>query len=80
VNYDFYSEDYEVTCARCGRKLMASEATPEEGDEWECLPCNKRCNEQERAERTHMVGLGQPFDPPETVTDTDRSDEANDEI
>lgn len=32
--------DYEVTCARCGKKLMASAARVEEGDEWECPPCN----------------------------------------
>lgn len=33
-------EDYEVVCARCGKKLMASAARIEEGDEWECPPCN----------------------------------------
>jgi hypothetical protein len=43
--------DYEVCCARCGLRLMASEALVEEGDEWECLPCWERCNAQERGEK-----------------------------
>ncbi len=41
--------DYEVECARCGLRLMASEAVPEEGDEWECEPCWERCEAAERA-------------------------------
>lgn len=49
--------DYEVTCARCGHTLMASKATPEEGDEWECLPCNDMHNRLEKAARTHELDL-----------------------
>ena len=39
-----------VECARCGNEITFEEAIPEEGGEWECYPCNKRCNEQERIE------------------------------
>lgn len=42
-------EDYDVTCARCGLKLKASEAVAEEGDEWECVPCNIEHDAKERA-------------------------------
>lgn len=40
--------DYPVLCARCGEEGTAFTFVMEEGDEWECVPCNKRCNEQER--------------------------------
>ena len=41
--------DWEVICARCGIKFMASQAMVEEGDEWECGPCWDRCNAEEKA-------------------------------
>jgi hypothetical protein len=47
--------DYEVTCARCGKVLLASDAVPEEGDEWECLPCWERCEAVEN--RTFPVEM-----------------------
>jgi len=40
-----------VECARCGKQVPFEEAEPEEGGEWECRPCNIRCNEQERKAR-----------------------------
>lgn len=40
---------YDVQCARCGKILSCVDAFVEEGDEWECEPCNTRCNEEERA-------------------------------
>lgn len=36
-------------CARCGEEFRWHLMVPEEGDEWECLPCNDRENERERA-------------------------------
>lgn len=39
---------YDVTCARCGKVLSCSDAVAEEGDEWECFPCNDRANEIEK--------------------------------
>jgi formylmethanofuran dehydrogenase subunit E len=44
-------DDYTVTCARCGHDLHVSQAAAEEGDEWECLPCNKAHNELDRLRR-----------------------------
>lgn len=38
-----------VECARCGKAITFEEAVPEEGDEWECRPCNERCNAAEKA-------------------------------
>jgi hypothetical protein len=35
---------WNVTCARCGHTVSTDHATPEEGDEWECLPCNNAWN------------------------------------
>jgi hypothetical protein len=35
---------YPVQCARCRRILDAYDAFLEEGDEWECEPCNIRCD------------------------------------
>ena len=43
-------EPYDVTCARCGKVLPCTEAVVEEADEWECVPCNDRCNAQERTD------------------------------
>ena len=43
-------EVYDVTCARCGKVLPCTMACAEEGDEWECLYCNKLWNRIERAE------------------------------
>jgi hypothetical protein len=43
-------EPYDVTCARCGKVLSCNDAVAEEGDEWECFPCNDRENARERAE------------------------------
>lgn len=37
----------EVTCARCGAKGLDKNFVMEEGDEWECPPCNARCNAEE---------------------------------
>lgn len=37
----------EVICARCGKKGWTNEFI-EEGDEWECPPCNERCTAEER--------------------------------
>lgn len=52
VEDDFFDDEpfepYDVKCARCGKVLPCTEATPEEGDEWECLPCNERLNAAER--------------------------------
>lgn len=45
---DFECDRY--SCARCGAKGCSNTLVPEEGDEWECPPCNERCNETERAE------------------------------
>ena len=39
---------WEVTCARCGKVGLSSEFEVEEGDEWECRPCNERENARER--------------------------------
>lgn len=38
------SEPYFVTCDRCGKIVSCDEAVAEEGDEWECFPCNDREN------------------------------------
>lgn len=46
----FAHEPYDVTCARCGTVLPCTEACAEEGDEWECQPCNERENARERRE------------------------------
>lgn len=48
INADW--EPFDVTCARCGKVLPVTEAIVEEGDEWECPPCNERENARERAE------------------------------
>lgn len=37
-------EPWDVTCVRCGHTVSTDRATPEEGDEWECLPCNTAWN------------------------------------
>lgn len=36
-------------CSRCGKEFRSHEMVWEEGDERECVPCNDRCNAQERA-------------------------------
>lgn len=41
---------YEVKCARCGKVGLTIDMCIEEGDEWECPPCNERENARERAE------------------------------
>lgn len=46
--WDMRGEGETVRCARCGKLVEFDEAEPEEGGEWECFPCNERCNEQER--------------------------------
>ncbi len=53
---DSAANDYEVTCARCGHRLMASTAIPEEGDEWECRPCADTHDKLE-ALRTRIAAL-----------------------
>ena len=45
-----------VECARCGKQVAFEDATPEEGGEWECLPCWERCEAQERAESWKWKG------------------------
>lgn len=42
--------DRKVLCARCGRLVPILDATPEEGDEWECLPCNRVWDKIEQLE------------------------------
>jgi len=55
-------EPYAVTCARCGKEGDCDTFIAEEGDEWECPPCNARENARERAE----AGAGpKPQDDPE---------------
>ena len=54
--------DYEVTCARCGKVGMASEFEPEEGDEWECRPCNARENARERDLSERSAGAEPTFE------------------
>lgn len=53
--WDLRGEGATVECARCGKQVPFAEAEPEEGGEWECLPCNKRCNEQEQREKLARV-------------------------
>lgn len=36
-------------CARCKGQFRLHRMVPEEGNEWECWPCNERENERERA-------------------------------
>ena len=48
---DLRGEGETVTCARCGKEVAVADAEPEEGGEWECLPCWERCEAQERSER-----------------------------
>lgn len=36
-------------CARCGVEFRWHQMVAEEGDEWECYPCNDRENDRERA-------------------------------
>lgn len=38
------------TCARCGKEFRWHQMIPEEGNEWECYPCNDRENARERAD------------------------------
>lgn len=47
--HDDEPEDYDVRCARCGFVVMAKDAVPEEGDEWECMPCWDRNEARIRA-------------------------------
>ena len=42
------SDESFVECARCGDRVLYADAVVEEGDEWECFPCNDRENERER--------------------------------
>ena len=42
-------EPFKVTCARCGAVGLCTEFCVEEGDEWECPPCNARENAREQA-------------------------------
>lgn len=44
-------ECYEVQCARCKSIGWSNEFVPEEGDEWECPPCNDKHNALERADQ-----------------------------
>lgn len=45
--WDMRGEQVTVECARCGEMVEIENATPEEAGEWECLPCNIRCNDHE---------------------------------
>jgi DNA-directed RNA polymerase subunit RPC12/RpoP len=48
---DLDHECYEVKCARCGKDGWSNEFYIEEGDEWECPPCWKICEDAERIAR-----------------------------
>jgi hypothetical protein len=37
-----------MQCARCGKPTRMHKLVAEEGDEWECFPCNDRENKRER--------------------------------
>lgn len=52
-----YYGHYSVTCARCGAGGTSTTFIVEEGDEWECPPCNARETARERAElkRTWII-------------------------
>ena len=41
---------FPVTCDRCGKKGCSNSMVMEEGDEWECPPCNERENRREQNE------------------------------
>lgn len=41
-------EPLRVQCARCGITGTSETFIVEEGDEWECPPCNERENARER--------------------------------
>src|SRR5690606_5493803 len=60
---DLRGEGETVTCARCGKEVAVADAEPEEGGEWECLPCWERCEAQERQDDTDTlpVHLRDPF-------------------
>lgn len=47
--WDMRGEGDFVECASCGKAITFEEAEPEEGGEWECVPCNERCNAAEKA-------------------------------
>lgn len=53
----FSYQPYNVTCARCRTILPCDEAVPEEGDEWECFPCNERENAREKAALRKALSL-----------------------
>ncbi|HYE70620.1 MAG TPA: hypothetical protein VD932_03755 [Aquabacterium sp.] len=38
---------YDVSCARCSAEGCCASMICEEGDEWECPPCNERENARE---------------------------------
>ena len=44
-----FSDCWQVTCDLCGKAGCSNTMIQEEGDEWECPPCNERENERERA-------------------------------
>lgn len=46
-----------VECARCGKRVTFNEAEPEEGGEWECVPCNIRCSDLERLQSRRRRGM-----------------------
>lgn len=49
-----------VKCARCGVEGLDKDFVIEEGDEWECPPCNERENARERCKATvDMFGNGE---------------------
>lgn len=52
---------YEVTCARCGKVGLNTWYCIEEGDEWECPPCNARENARERAEHHEYCDTRDPI-------------------
>lgn len=47
---------YDVKCARCGKEGPSCAMVIEEGDEWECPECWKRCQASERSSRVKKDG------------------------
>lgn len=52
---DLRGVETHVECARCGKIVPFEEAEPEEGGEWECLPCWKRCEAKELGDQAKRI-------------------------
>jgi len=48
-------EPWNVTCARCGATGTTETFILEEGDEWECPPCWKRCEAESYREAARQA-------------------------